>query len=395
MSLLPLSCWLLLWAIAVTAQPAAAAPYRPQSDAQVLETLPTRFNDARQRELRELRQAAAAQPGDAEIAARLARAYFAQAAGDGDPRHVGHAQAALAAWWEQAAPPPAVRVMRAVIRQFGHEFDAARADLQAVVAIEPDNAEAWAWLAAIALVQADYAQARSACQRLAGLAPALIGAACLAQVDAVTGRSADAARALAAALAVAADVDADQRLWALTRLAETEQRRGQAAAAETAFQQALALGIDDVYLQAAYADFLLDQGRSAEVLTLLKGSERSDLLLLRLALAAKTLGAGEAAAWRAELAARFDAARLRGDKLHQKEESRFALALLGQPERALTLAVDNFALQREPADARALLEAALAAKQPAAAMPALQWLASSGYDGLKLNQLAKTLKGGS
>jgi hypothetical protein len=50
-------------------------------------------------------------------------------------------------------------------------------------------------------------------------------------------------------------------------------------------------------------------------------------------------------------------------------------------------------VQREPADARILLEAALAAKQPAPAQPALQWLADSGHDGVLLNSLAQQLKG--
>jgi hypothetical protein len=181
----------------------------------------------------------------------------------------------------------------------------------------------------------------------------------------------------------------------LTRLAEIEDRRGDAPAAEAAYRQALALGITDGYLLAAYADFLLDHGRPAEVLPLLKDKERSDLLLLRLAIASQALNAPQKAGWSKELAARFDAARLRGDTVHQKEESRFALSLLGQGERALTLAVENYKVQREPADARILLEAALAAKQPAAAGPALKWMADSGIESVVLRNLAARLKTGS
>ena len=44
--------------------------------------------------------------------------------------------------------------MRAVLRQFGHEFDAALADLSAAVQQDPDDAEAWAWLRAVALGRA-------------------------------------------------------------------------------------------------------------------------------------------------------------------------------------------------------------------------------------------------
>jgi predicted Zn-dependent protease len=372
---------------------AQAAPYTPASDQQVLETLPVGRASARGRELRALQSALAADPGNLDKALRLARAYFEEVAAEGDPRYIGYAQAALAPWWQQADAPPEARVMRAMLLQFNHGFDPARTDLRAALQAQPDNAEAWAWLGAISLVQADFAQARLACGRLQSLAPPLIARACVAQIDAQTGQSARAATDLRAALLQFPDADARDRLWVLTRLAETEEQRGDFKAAESAFRSALDLQLQDTYLLSAYADFLLDQGRPAEVLALLKGKERSDLLLLRLALAAKATNDRALAPWANDLAARFDAARLRGDTVHQKEESRFALRLQGQPERALRLAGENFAVQREAADARILLEAALAANQPAAAQPALRWLASSGHDSLLLKGLAQKLKG--
>ena len=164
-----------------------------------------------------------------------------------------------------------------------------------------------------------------------------------------------------------------------------------AAAAETAYRQALALDLSDGYLLAAYADFLLDRERPAEVLKLLKGKGSSDLLLLRLAIAAHAAKAPEASAWQAELAARFEAARRRGDATHQKEEARFALALLGDVPRALTLARANWAVQREPADARVLLEAAAAAADAKAAAPVLKWMADTGVESVVLRALAARL----
>src|SRR5262249_20308787 len=81
------------------------------------------------------------------------------------------------------------------------------------------------------------------------------------------------------------------------------------------------------------------------------------------------------------LRSRFDAAALRGDKLHQQEEARFNLYLIGDKAKALALAQENWTLQREPRDARILLEAALAMKDPAAAPGALQWLRDAGHEG--------------
>ncbi|MBK7276037.1 MAG: hypothetical protein IPI08_05595 [Betaproteobacteria bacterium] len=185
---------------------------------------------------------------------------------------------------------------------------------------------------------------------------------------------------------------APERLWSLTRLAETEERRGDFVAAEAAFRDALALAVPDVYVQAAYADFLLDRGRPAEVLTLLQDRGRADVLLLRLALAARATGDPRTAGFAQELQARFDAARRRGDTSHRKEESRFALALQGDAPRALALARENWAEQREAADARILLEAALAARDAAAAAPVLQWLADSGFESVVLQSLAARVR---
>jgi len=93
-----------------------------------------------------------------------------------------------------------------------------------------------------------------------------------------------------------------------------------------------------------------------------------------------------------ELAARFDAARARGDTTHRKEESRFVLAIGHDAARALALAQANYAQQRELADARILLEAALAARQRTAAEPVLQWMASSGVESPLLHALAAQLR---
>jgi hypothetical protein len=186
----------------------------------------------------------------------------------------------------------------------------------------------------------------------------------------------------------------------LTRQAEIEERRGADAAAERAYRAALALGEPDVYLLAAYADFLLSRGRAAEVLALLGTSRpgaqdatRADVLLLRLALAAQAASDPRAGGWTRELSARFDAARERGDTTHEKEEARFALVLLRDAARALRLARSNFGVQREAADAQVLLEAAFAARDPAAAAPALDWMRQHRVQGAQLQRLAQQLAG--
>jgi hypothetical protein len=381
-----LGCTLL--SSAILALPAAAAPYRPTADDQVLATVPARASDPRAQELVGLRAAWRAAPQDVERAVALARRYFDQVAAEGDPRYIGYAQAALQPWWALPQPPVEVRVLRAMLLQFDHRFEPALEDLAAALKEQPDNGTAWSWQTAILMVRADYDAARRSCKGLAPLATPLVAAACGAQVDAVTGHAAEAAAALRAALQQAPRAGAEVRLWVLTRLAETEERRGEYVAAEKAFNDALNLGVPDVYLQAAFADFLLDRGRAAEVSLLLADGRRADVLLLRLALAAKAAQNPQAPELAAELAARFDAARQRGDTTHRKEESRFVLSLQGDIPRALALAQQNWREQREPADARILLEAALAARDRAAAQPVLDWMKTWGVESRALQGLA-------
>ena len=375
--------------ISVALTPLQAAPYTPTSDAQVLERLPARADAAGLRRVNELRRQLASTPQDAALAVGLAKAYYELAAAEGDPRYIGYAQAALAPWWKEPNPSPEIRVERAVILQFNHHCEEALADLRAAVHAQPGNALAWAWMAAIAMVQAQYPQAREACTRMAPHTSALVATACSAAVDAHTGRAAAATAALQTELRTTAPPA--EQLWALTRLAETQERLGDAAATQSSFQRGLALALPDVYLLAAYADFLLDQGRAAEVLVLLKDKARADVLLLRLALAARATNSPQLKTWQDDLTARFAAARLRGDSTHVKEESRFVLALQGDAQRALALAAENYAVQREPADARILLEAALAAGKPEAAAPVLAWMRESKIESKALGALAQKL----
>ena len=87
---------------------------------------------------------------------------------------------------------------------------------------------------------------------------------------------------------------------------------------------------------------------------------------------------------------RFAAARMRGDTTHRAEEARYELQLAGNAAAALAVAAANYRVQREPRDARALLEAAIAAGDAGAAQPVRDWLQSSGFEDAYLRQLGVT-----
>jgi Tfp pilus assembly protein PilF len=310
---------------------------------------------------------------------------------EGDPRYVGYAEAALRPW-SGKPPPHDVLVLRALLRQYRHDFAGALDDLAAAASSDPNDPEVSLQRAAILLVQADYAGAAAACEALRGKGQPLDRTGCTASVDGITGRADTAYAQLGEGLARTSGLTVGQKLWALTRLAEFSLVLDRPDRAERHFKEALALGVNDQRLLAAYADFLLDRGRAAEAVALLGGWTHSDALLLRLTLAEKATGAAALDEHVRALRARFDAAARRGDKLHQREEAQFQLHLLGDQARALALARENWALQREPRDARLLLEAALAANDPAAARPALDWLARSGYEDPRLRRAAAQLE---
>jgi hypothetical protein len=210
-------------------------------------------------------------------------------------------------------------------------------------------------------------------------------------VDATTGRTRTAYETLESELRRNPGASAGTRLWVLTRLAEMAQRLRQPVKAEQHYLAALGLGIADNFLLAAYADFLLEENRPGEVADLLKTWARSDTLLLRLALAEKALGSPSAVRHIQALEDRFAESALRGEQLHLQEEARFRLHLKADATGALKLAVENWKAQREPRDAAILLEAALAAHDPAAAKPAADWLAQSGFESATLHRLVSQL----
>ncbi|KQQ40099.1 hypothetical protein ASF61_04690 [Duganella sp. Leaf126] len=369
---------------------AHAAPYIPASGAQVIETLPRR-GDPVQQELRRLRAQLNARPDDMALATTLAKRYIALGRSETDPRYLGYAEAALAPWWKMAAPPPAVRLLRATLLQSTHQFPAALADLQGVLAAEPQNAQAWLTLATVQTVQGDYAGATRSCAHLSSLANELITVTCVAQVGAVTGRALQSEQLLALTLERSGKTAPELQVWVLTLLAEMAQRRDAAELAETRFQRALALDPRDSYLLGAYCDFLLEQKRPSRVEALLADQTRIDALLLRRALALQQQGKGAAlAADVAELGARFDAAMLRGDTVHQREQARFEL-LRRDTARALTLARKNWAIQKEPADMRIYLDAALQARDRDAAQPVLDWIAKNKTEDAGAARLVRQL----
>src|SRR3569623_834157 len=281
--------WLLgLLLIGISAG-AGAAPYTPADDDDVLEQLPFNASDTTAAELRGLRRALTASPRAAAFAERVARRYIQQSRLDSDPRYLGYAEAALKPWWKMPEPPVGVLVLRAVILQARHQFGAALTDLDQAVRRQPGNAQAWLTRAAVEQAQGDYQAARKSCFALAPHTSTVVSYGCLMTVTSLNGAAQQSYVLLQRSLQLSSARTRFFLQWTQGLLAVMAARRGDGAAGERHYRAAMAAARPDSFLHAACADFLLDQGRAAEVVALLRDQGRADALLLRLAHAQERL----------------------------------------------------------------------------------------------------------
>jgi tetratricopeptide (TPR) repeat protein len=276
-------------------------------------------------------------------------------------------------------PDPAALTSAASALQYLHRFGEALAMLDQAIAAQPQDGQAWLMKATILQVLGRFSEARRACQPLTLASGQLISLTCLTSVNSLTGRLGESYFVLRSVHADDARLPPGIRLWILNVLADMAEREGERAAAENYLLTALRTAPQDPYSKAQYADLLLQENRSAEVVSLLRTDEQQDNLLLRLAIAGTRLRSADGRRWSAMFQARLDAARQANDFTHAREQSRFLLEVRGDSADALALAARNWETQREPADVYVYLEAATAAGDHAALQTLREWMKQTGY----------------
>ena len=214
----------------------------------------------------------------------------------------------------------------------------------------------------------------------------MAAAVCLLRVEALTGSAAASLERLDQLIEIDAKSEPLVRRWAQAVAADMAVMLGQTGAADLHFAKATAEG-GDIPTLVAFADHLLDTDRPGEVLTLLAGRSEADIVYLRLAIAGKRLNDPRAPQWSTLLADRFAAAKAGGVQLHLREEARFELEVNGNAVTALGLARTNWTIQKEPSDARLVLQAAVAANDPAAAADVLAFIEKTGLVDVRLKPL--------
>lgn len=366
------------------------APHLPASESDVLQDVPSTADPAVLK-MQTLRTAFDAAPHDLTAAKQLAGAYIDYSRQVGDAHYAGYAEAVIAPWVQAAAPPAAALVTQATILQYRHQFSDARIMLKKAFELEPRNAQAWLIIATLDMVQGDYPAADRDCAQVANNAGVETGLACFGSLRSYTGKARQSLALLAQADTAVRRGSASYRAWIQGLIAESAERLGDWSSAEAHYLDALKLQPQDNFLLVAYADFLLDRGRPREVLPLLADHAQSDTAFLRLALAQSRLHSDQTQRYSWIMGARFEALRLRGSEYFGREESRFALQLEHDPQAALDMALRNWQVQRAPWDARVVLEAALAAKQPQAAAPVLEFLQKTQLEDPIIAPLAREL----
>jgi tetratricopeptide (TPR) repeat protein len=369
----------------LVASAASAAPYRPSDDATILVTVPQAAVST-QAAIRKSQIALAANPNDLAQALEVARAAIRDGRASADPRRYGQAQAALAPWWSIPDAPMNVRVLRAIIRQSLHDFAGAEADLDAILRLDPKNGQARLTRAFVRQTVGALADAKDDCRQLPPSVGRTAFAICLLRMEALTGSAGTALERLDQIIRIDPRSELAVRRWAQAVGADMAAMLGETEAADLRFSEATANG-GDIPTLVAFADHLLDTDRPAEVLTLLAGRSEADIVYLRLAIAGKRLNDARAPQWTALLADRFAAAKAGGVQLHLREEARFELEVRGDAATALPLALANWKVQKEPSDARLVLQAALAADDPAAAADVLAFIEKTGLADTRIKPL--------
>jgi tetratricopeptide (TPR) repeat protein len=357
---------------------ATASPYTPASDSVVLASVPAGARHA------EVTTRLVARDR-IDVALPLAQLYIGQARSTGDLRFLGYAEAVLAKWTGPSTTSAEALILHATVLQSRHAFPEALSVLRRALALKPDDAQAWLTTATVLRVLGRYEEAQTACDRVKQKADAAVSELCTQGLRGLTGQLPSAYAAIERMSS--REMPDPERAWRDSELGEMAVRRGDDPAAERWFRNGLRSSPGDFYILAAYADLLLRNQRPQEVLSLLRGQESVEPLLLRIALAQQQVRDSRLEQSRARLRAAFAAESQRGDGVHRREESRFLLEIENDPRGALEAAMENWRSQREAEDVLVLIRAARAARVREAAAPALEFVREHSMEDVRVNPL--------
>ncbi len=361
-----------------------ATPYRPSSDAEVIDTLPVGSPTFQTRQLLSKSVNQPFSVVEPQINALMSRAYS-----QGDPRAVGQAEALLEPYRHDKAPQ--VMMARANIFQANHRFDDARTELQAILKKIPNQPDSVLMLSSIDLVQGRFTEARKECDDIRDMSLMVLRFACLAQVDNMTGKLVSSRDTLTLLSQANNGLTTEQQRWLNLIRADIALRLNDPVLAKSVFEQ---IDIDTAPSLTARADWLLAHQAWAQTRELLLNHKDNDALLLRLVMSELQLKHPDAQADFRLLSERINVWQERGETAHQREQAMYAL-MLNPPEKALDLARSNWQKQRETADVIVYANAAIRAHSQPDLKVIDDWIKQTGFEYPRLTKvLAQSIKAG-
>jgi tetratricopeptide (TPR) repeat protein len=375
--------WMTL--VGTSPQILAATPFRPADPGFVIAVLPGGASRPRDRFAGQLAESRL----DASVAARLAEDLLEQARTTLQPQLYGRAEKVLAPWIARPGAPGALLLMQADILQQRHEFQQAVELLDRVIAEDSRTVRARLMRANTYIVTGQFERARTDCAWLLGSGDAWTGTVCLTEVLGATGQL-DRAQALLDRLLVndGSTLSHEVLAWTLEVRADLAMRSGSLHDAERCLTRAVALTPSSDYLRLALADVLMAEGHAHEATIFLNTARPSaGALLRRVEVLGESPPSREYQESLAELRERLAVSKQRGERTHLREEARLAFDLFKDPAEALSLALDNFTVQKETEDIRILARAAMATRNRAAISQLQQWIQHTGYRDVVVERL--------
>lgn len=327
----------LLSLLLISSQLLHAAPFVPENDQQILETLPSGSPPARYLNADSFSSGPSTLSPE-QTSQLLERAYL-----QGDPRALGQARAQLEQTTDQNVE---TLMLRARALQSDHQFSQAKEVLQQILSKDAANPDALLTLSSLLVVQGQFEEAMSYCEKLTDQSIRVYQLACEAQIQSMSGELTQAKQKLSGLAAIAPGLDASTARWIYLMQADVAIRSQDASLAAQVFSV-----MDDQTVPAlmARADWLLKNGKYQEVRQLLQDHTDKDSLLLRLITAQIKLDDPKAQQNLALMKERIGVWELRQEIAHIRDQATYAL-LASQTDSALQLARENWQEQRETAD---------------------------------------------
>jgi len=346
---------------------ATAEPYIPQSEYQVLDSLPANFlslfkeDDFSNRQIK--RHTVSAEQWD-ELQNDLVTAYLDKAKVSGDMRYISYSENRLKSWLEVSPKSENARLLDASIKQYNHELSVAIQILESLLDEHPNNNKAWSLLSNLQLLTGNYSSAKNSCRQLSASSSLTDAIVCQSNIMIRTGDLDKADKALKTLLPMINTMPVQGQIWLYTSLVEINIQHGYDKQAKDYIDQALKLvadnNLNDNYLMRIHVDYLVDRSQLKQAFNLIKDKKNDSSIMIRSAIIAKKLGYTTIYEKnKITLTQMFEVENRRGQSLHLREQALFTLLILNKPEAAYAIAQKNWALQKEQEDARVLLKSVL------------------------------------